>query len=72
MRQGKKVKSREVTSKYVGVSFNRRINRWTAQITYNYKMYHLGRFDDEIKAAKAYDKKALELFGEKAKLNFKD
>jgi hypothetical protein len=34
------------------------------------KFYNLGRFDDEVDAAKAYDVKALELFGEFANCNF--
>jgi len=68
--QGKKVNLPNKTSKYVGVSLKRSNLKWLATITKNRKGYSLGTFDSEIEAAKAYDKKALELYGENAKLNF--
>jgi hypothetical protein len=58
------------TSKYKGVHWNKRQKKWAAQIHCNNKKYHLGYFTDEIEAAKAYDKKAVELHDEFACLNF--
>ena len=57
-------------SKYKGVSLNKRINKWRAYIKINRKQISLGMYFCEIEAAKAYDKKAKELFGEHAYLNF--
>ena len=54
------------SSKYKGVSH---INHWVANITHNSKMIHLGIFKSEKEAARAYNKKAKELFGEFAVLN---
>jgi len=42
------------------------------KIVFNGKGIHIGQFDDEVEAAKAYDRKAAELFGEFAYLNFPD
>lgn len=56
-----------LTSKYKGV--NRVGKKWRAEIRKNRKGYYLGTFETEIEAAKAYNKKAKELFGEFAKLN---
>lgn len=58
------------SSKYKGVCRRRKTKKWRAAIKFNKKSYNLGDFTDEIAAAKAYDKKAAEFFGEFACLNF--
>ena len=57
-------------SGYKGVSLFKRTGKWTAQICPNYKKIHLGYFNTPIEAAVAYDKKALEIIGDYASLNF--
>lgn len=57
-------------SQYKGVRYEKRREKWIAEITHKGKKHYLGAFDDEIEAAKAYDRKAVELFGEFARLNF--
>ena len=59
------------TSKYKGVSWKVKINKWQCQISINGNVIYLGVYTNEIDAAKEYDKKAKELFGEFAYLNFK-
>lgn len=56
------------TSKYKGVNFYR--GKYISRIKLNYKEIRIGSFRLEIDAAKAYDIKAKELFGEFASLNF--
>ena len=58
------------SSKYKGTWWDKRRKKWVAGITFKGKYIYLGFFDSEIEAAKAYDKKAAELFGEFAYLNF--
>ena len=67
------------SSKYKGVSLTKNLNsvKWTAVISKQIakgvtNTTRLGTFDSEIEAAKAYDKKAYELHGEFAHLNFPD
>lgn len=58
------------TSKYVGVNeIKNRKKRWCARIKYEKKYVFIGNFENEEDAARSYDKKALELYGEYAKLN---
>lgn len=56
-------------SKYLGVSWHKRTEKWMAYINRYKKMIHLGYFLIEEDAARARDKKALELHGEFAHLN---
>jgi len=58
------------SSRFKGVTWIKRDKKWQSQIGFNGKLIYLGRFDDEIKAAEAYDKAAKRLFGEFAKTNF--
>ena len=62
--------SRSGSSQYKGVSWRPSERIWTAQISMNHVRHHLGCFRDEIKAAKIYDAKAIELFGDFACTNF--
>ncbi len=57
------------TSRFKGVCWDKQKRKWHAQITKNNKVYHLGRFHVEEKAAQAYDKAALEMHGEFALIN---
>jgi hypothetical protein len=54
------------SSHYKGVSFLKRTGRWKVSI----QGKHLGYFADEHSAAQAYDRAAVEAFGEFAFLNF--
>jgi len=68
--QGKLMKSNKFHSKYVGVSKNTKIDSWVASIMKDLKQIKIGYFKIEDEAARAYDKKALELYGDNARLNF--
>jgi len=57
------------SSKYKGVSWNKKHNKWVAMIEKNRVNYYLGCFCDEKNAAIAYNQKAKELFGDFAWLN---
>jgi hypothetical protein len=60
---------RNTSSIYKGVSYRKDISKWFAQININKKRNKIGYFEKEIEAARAYNKKAKELFGEFAYLN---
>lgn len=59
-------------SSFKGVSRRSPRGGWQATIKTNGRTHYLGSHATEIEAARAYDRKALELFGEFAGLNFPD
>ncbi|QDZ25674.1 AP2-like ethylene-responsive transcription factor [Chloropicon primus] len=58
------------TSKYRGVSRHRLTKRWEASCWVHKKQLYLGGFDDEERAARAYDVVALVCKGFSAEINF--
>jgi aspartate carbamoyltransferase regulatory subunit len=62
-------KSKNSSSKYFGVCFNKKDKKWMSRITYNGKTHYIGSFKDEIGAAKAYNAKAIFYYKENANLN---
>jgi len=65
----RKTKSK-TSSRFIGVCFHKRHQRWYADIRHNGKKIWLGSFASEIDAARAHDKAVLEYHGEFARLNF--
>lgn len=69
--QGNRFKPSGVYSSiYKGVTWDKRCNRWLSQIKIYNRSKHLGRFNDEAEAACAYDRAAIQHFGEFAYTNF--
>jgi hypothetical protein len=56
-------------SGYKGVYFNRRSKKWEANIAPNGKGIYLGRFENILDAAQAYNDAAIKYYGEFARLN---
>lgn len=56
-------------SQFKGVSWHKLTGKWQVRICLNGKFLHIGLFNSEIDAAKAYDSAALKYFGEFARLN---
>lgn len=59
---------RNSKSRFIGVT--KQVNRWRAQLSHMGKVHYLGSFVDDEQAALAYDRKAVEVWGEHASLNF--
>ena len=60
------------SSRFKGVSWEKRRGWWIASIRMQGKSHFIGSYHDEIDAARAYDAVAKELHGEFARLNFKE
>ena len=57
------------SSKYKGIYWAKDRNKWRATIRFNGKNYHIGTFEDELEAAKAYNEYAEKHFGDFARIN---
>jgi hypothetical protein len=62
--------AKPTSSKYKGVYWHKHSRSWVAVINHKRRRIHLGTFANEEDAARAYDEKAKELFGEFARPNF--
>lgn len=62
-------RNRFYNNHYRGVTFHKKAKKYYASIQLHNKRKHLGTFTTEVEAAKAYNRKAKELFGEFAVLN---
>ena len=61
--------SKNNSSGFNGVYWQKDAKKWRARVKVNYKIIHLGYFDNKIEAAKAYNKATKKYFGEFARLN---
>ena len=68
--QNQRKQNRITSSKYKGVSWSKQHSKWKSYIKHNGKLIYLGYSKTEFEAAKKYDRKARELFGEFSKCNF--
>ena len=65
-----KSSSKNSISKYVGVHYSKKYNKWTASIKINGENINLGTFENEIDAAEARDIATNKYFGKYGNLNF--
>lgn len=67
--QCNRIKQKSGLSKYKGVTWNKRKKEWVSRVLIFGERKHLGYFNSEIEAAKAYDKIVKQYFGEFACTN---
>jgi hypothetical protein len=58
------------SSVFKGVFYSKQMHKWGARCNCRGERIWLGYFDAEVEAARAYDRMAVECFGEFARLNF--
>jgi hypothetical protein len=63
-------KRRNGYSRFKGVTFQKSLGKWKAHYKFKGRSHHIGCFDDEAEAARAYDAAAVKHFGEFACVNF--
>jgi len=63
-------KRRGSASRFLGVGWDKRYEKWCGYLPTDGKPIWLGYFDDEGEAAREYDRKAVERLGPSARLNF--
>ena len=63
-------KRKNTSSRYKGVFWSKHANKWRSQIKVSRRRIHLGYFDSEIEAARAYDRAARKHHKEFAVPNF--
>ena len=61
--------SRNNTSGFKGVSWNRQYKKWRVSIGVNWHRVYISRYDDKLEAARAYNVAAKKYFGDFAWLN---
>ena len=57
------------SSMFRGVSYRKRTGQWIAQLYWRGRRYFLGAYEDELEAAEAYNKHALQIIGPFAVVN---
>jgi hypothetical protein len=68
--QNRRKMSKKTTSRFIGVHLEKESGTPIVEISHQGKLIYIGRFKNEIDAARAYDRAALKYHGEFAKLNF--
>ncbi|MHC4540287.1 MAG: AP2/ERF family transcription factor, partial [Planctomycetota bacterium] len=68
--RNRKKPHRNSRSRYKGLHWDRHWQKWRVRICVNRTKIQLGLFDDEVEAAKAYDRAALKYHGQFTSLNF--
>ncbi|GAX81132.1 hypothetical protein CEUSTIGMA_g8566.t1 [Chlamydomonas eustigma] len=63
--------NKPLTSKFRGVCWNKKNKRWQAAINSSGKYLYLGSYDTQEEAARIFDKAAVRIRADKARLNFR-